>query len=138
MKKLRLLWKVIKRINFDKVLYGFIAWYALASVIVMIAEPGITRLGDALWYMFVASTSIGFGDIVAVTFIGRLITVITTLYEIVIVAMFSGTVVSYYLEVVHRREEETLKLFLDKMEHLTELSQDELREIQEKVRKYKA
>ena len=134
MKKLRLLWKVIKRINFDKVLYGFIAWYVLASVIVLITEPGITRLGDALWYMFVASTSIGFGDIVAVTFIGRLITVITTLYEIVIVAMFSGTVVSYYLEVVHRREEETLKLFLDKMEHLTELAPEELQEIENKVK----
>ena len=48
--------------------------------------------------------------------------------------MFSGTVVSYYLEVVHRREEETLKLFLDKMEHLTELAPEELQEIENKVK----
>lgn len=39
----------------------------------------------------------------------------------VLVALFSGVVVSYYLEVVHRREKITATVFLDKMEHLTEL-----------------
>ena len=51
--------------------------------------------------------------------------------------MFSGVVVSYYLEVVHRRENEVITNFLDKMEHLTELSREELQEIQDKIRKYK-
>ncbi|MBR6472869.1 MAG: two pore domain potassium channel family protein [Firmicutes bacterium] len=109
----------------------------IASVIIMAAEPGITNFGDALWYTFVASTSIGFGDIVTVTFAGRLITVITTIYEIVIVAMFSGVVVSYYLEIVHRREQEELMRFMDKMEHLTELSPEELKQIEDKVRALK-
>lgn len=134
MKKLRLLWKVIRRLNFDRILYGFIGWYAVASVLILIVEPGITRLGDAFWYMFVACTSIGFGDVISITFIGRLLTVITTIYEIVIVAMFSGVVVSYYLEVVHRRENETIAMYLDKLEHATELSPEELREIQDKVK----
>lgn len=135
--KIRLLWKVIKRINFDKVLYGFIGWFVIAAIIIQIVEPGINRFGDALWYTFVASTSIGFGDFAAVTFIGRLLTVLTTIYEIVIVAMFSGTVVSYYLEVVRRREKESLALFMDKMEHLTELSRDELQAIEDKIKAMK-
>ena len=128
----------MKRIGFHKVLAGFAAWFFISSFLTMLAEPGITRYGDAVWYSFVACTSIGFGDLVTVTFVGRLLTVILTIYEIVIVAMFSGVVVSYYLEVVHRKENAVISNFLDKMEHLTELSQDELREIQEKVRKYKA
>ena len=135
--KISLLGKVIKRIGFDKVLYGFLLWFVAASVITLIVEPGITRLGDALWYMFVACTSIGFGDIVATTFIGRALTVITTIYEIVIAAMFAGAVVSYYLEVIKRRENETLTMFLDKMEHLTELSQEELKQIEDKIKKMK-
>ena len=134
-KKARILWKVIKRLHFDKVLYGFIGWGAVAALLVQIIEPGITRYGDALWYMFAASTSIGFGDIIATTFFGRLITAIAAVYEIVIVAMFSGVVVSYYIEMVKRREQETLTVFLDKLEHLTELSQEELKEIEDKVRK---
>lgn len=109
----------------------------MAAVLIMAAEPDITRFGDALWYAFVASTSIGFGDIVTVTFAGRLLTVVTTIYEIVIVAMFSGVVVSYYLETVHRREREELMRFMDKMEHLTDLSPEELKQIEEKFRALK-
>ena len=135
--KLRMLWSVIKRIGFHKVLAGFAAWFMLSSFLTMLAEPGITRCGDALWYSFVACTSIGFGDIVATTFAGRILTVLLTLYEIVIIAMFSGVVVSYYLEVVHRRENEIISNFLDKMENLTELSQEELQDIQDKVRRFK-
>ena len=125
---------MIRRIGFHKVLAGFAAWFFISSLLTMLVEPGITRYGDAVWYSFVACTSIGFGDLVATTFAGRFLTVLLTIYEIVIVAMFSGVVVSYYLEVVHRRENEVLVKFLDRMEHLTEMSHEELREMQEKVR----
>lgn len=137
LKSLRLLWSVIRRIGFHKVLAGFAGWFFISAFLIMLAEPGITRYGDAVWYSFVACTSIGFGDLVAATFAGRLLTILLTIYEIVIVAMFSGVVVSYYLEVVHRRENEMLVNFLDKMEHLTELSQDELREVQDKVKEFR-
>ena len=135
---LRTLWSVTKRIGFHKVLAGFAAWFFISSFLTMLAEPGITRYGDAVWYSFVACTSIGFGDLVTTTFTGRLLTVILTIYEIVIVAMFSGVVVSYYLEVVHRKENQVITNCLDKMEHLTDLSPEELREIQDNVKKYKA
>ena len=134
---LRTLWSVTKRIGFHNVLAGFAAWFFLSSFLIMLFEPGINGYGDAVWYSFVACTSIGFGDLVATTFAGRLLTILLTVYEIVIVAMFSGVVVSYYLEVVHRRENEVITNFLDKMEHLTELSREELQEIQNKIRKYK-
>lgn len=135
--KLRMLWSVTKRIGFHKVLAGFAAWFFISAFLIMLAEPGISGYGDAVWYCFVACTSIGFGDLVAATFAGRLLTMLLTVYEIVIVAMFSGVVVSYYLEVVHRRENEIITDFLDRMEHLTELPPEELKEIEDKVKKYR-
>ena len=137
MKGLKLLLVVIKRMHFDKILGGFLLWFFISALIIMAAEPGIANYRDAVWYTFVACTSIGFGDLVAVTPVGRILTAITTVYEIVIAAMFSGAVVSYYLEVIHRREKLTATMFLDKMEHLSELSHEELVEIEEKIRKLK-
>jgi voltage-gated potassium channel len=137
MEKLRLLRVVMRRLQFDRIIAGFVAFLFIASAIIAAVEPGINGLGEGLWYSFVACTSIGFGDLVAVTFTGRLLTVIITIYEILIVAMFSGVVVSYYLEVVHRRENETLAAFLDRLEHLTELSDDELADMQDQVRRFK-
>ena len=137
MKNLKLLRTVVRRLQFDRILAGFVVFLFAASAIIAAVEPGIHGLGEGLWYSFVACTSIGFGDLVAVTFTGRLLTVIITVYEILVVAMFSGMVVSYYLEVVHRRENETLTAFLDRLEHLTELSDEELAEMQEPVRRFK-
>ncbi len=134
MYKLRILWKVIRHLNFDKVIFGFLVFYVISSGIIMMVEPGINRMGDALWYTFVACTSIGFGDMVATTFIGRALTVIVTVMEILLVAMFSGVVVSYYLEIVRATEKDDLSMFLDKLEHVSELSQEELKEIEDKVR----
>ncbi len=134
MYKLRILWKVIRHLNFDKVIFGFLVFYVVSSGIIMVVEPGINRMGDALWYTFVACTSIGFGDMVATTFIGRALTVIVTVMEILLVAMFSGVVVSYYLEIVRATEKDDLSMFLDKLEHVSELSQEELKEIEDKVR----
>ena len=127
----------MRRLQFDRIIAGFVVFLFVASAIIAAVEPGIHGLGEGLWYSFVACTSIGFGDLVAVTFTGRLLTVIITIYEILIVAMFSGVVVSYYLEVVHRRENETLTAFLDRLEHLTELSDEELAEMQDQVKRFK-
>lgn len=103
----------------------------------MEAEPSIQNYGDAMWYTFVACTSVGFGDFAATTAIGRIITVFLVLYEIVLVALVSGVVVSHYIEVIHRREKHTATVFMDRLEHLSELSRDELKELQERVKKIK-
>ena len=87
-----------------------------------------------MWYLFVSCTTIGFGDMITNSALGRLITVYLTIYEIVLVALLSGVVISHYIEVIHRREQMTATMFMDKLEHLTELDQDELLEIQEKAK----
>ncbi len=138
MSKLKILWKVIRHLDFDKMIIGFLISYIIASAIVMAVEPGVDSMGDALWYMFVACTSIGFGDIVATTFIGRILTVIITIMEVMLVAMFSGVVVSFYLEIVRRTDEANISVFLDKLEHATDLSQEELKEIEEKVKRIRS
>ena len=133
----RLLWSIVKRCHVEKFLLLFIACFFFGALIIMGSEPKIHNYGDALWYTFVACTSIGFGDFVAITATGRIVTVFLTLYEIFLVAMLSAVVVSHYMEVIHRREKHTATVFMDKLEHLTELDKEELYEIQERAKQIK-
>lgn len=135
MKKYRLLWSIVRRTHTDKLLYAFLVNLFVVALFITMVEPQITHYGDGLWYTFVACTTIGFGDFAAVTLIGRILTVYMAVNEILLVAIIPGVVVSYYLEVIHRRERESLTVFLDKLEHLPELSEEELREISERVKK---
>lgn len=137
MKGARLFWSVVKRCHGEKAAAGFLVSILAAAFIIMVREPGIESYGDALWYTFVASTTIGFGDVTVTTALGKILTVYLTLYEMLMVAMLSGVIVSHYLEVIHRREKYTVTVFMDKLEHLSELDAGELREIEKKVRKLK-
>lgn len=138
MKKMRLFWSIVKRCQGEKIAIGFVASIFVAALIILLREPGIQTYGNALWYTFVASTTIGFGDIVVTTLVGKLITVYLILYEMLVVAMLSGVVVSHYIEVIQRREKYTATVFMDKLEHLSELSPEEISEMQEKIKKLKA
>ena len=135
MKRLKLFWMVVKRTHMDKLVYIFVMSLFIVAAIIVAVEPEIDSYGDGLWYTFVACTTIGFGDFAAVTAIGRLLTVYMALHEILMVAVIPGVVVSYYLEVIHRRENEKLMSFLDALEHLPDMSKEELAEISVKIKK---
>ena len=135
MKQIRLLWMIVKRCHADKVLYAFVISYFASAFVVTLVEPGISSYGEGMWYCFVACTTIGFGDFAAVTMIGRIVTVYIALCQILLVAILPGVMVTYYMEVIHRREQESLTMFMDKLERLPELSREELEQIAEKVRK---
>ncbi len=132
----KMLWIVIKRLRFDRMLLIFIIVYCIISLIIYFVEPGINNVGDAFWYTFVACTSIGFGDVVVTTVAARILTVIITVYELAMVALFSGVIVSFYLELVRRKEDGTMANLVYKLEHLTELSTKELKEIEDKAKMF--
>lgn len=137
MKGFRTFWNVIKRLHFEKIVIGFVLMFLLTSVVVTVCEPEVQTFRDGMWYTFVACTTIGFGDISAVTFLGRVFTMIITVYEIVLVALLSGVIVSYYLEVIRIRDKEAVQSMLDKLVRVTELSPEELKEIEDKAKEFK-
>lgn len=132
-----MLWMILKRTHASKILITFVINLFIIALLVLIAEPHITTYLDSLWYCYVSIATIGFGDIVAVTFIGRILTVYISLHAILVIAIIPGIITSYYMEVVSRREQETATIFLDKLEHLPELSKEELQEIADKIKKIK-
>lgn len=136
MKKLRRIIMILKRTGTLKMLVSFIAFYCAASTVVWLFEPNVNTIGDGFWYCFVASTTIGFGDIVALTYLGRIITVLVSVYGIVVTAMIPGVVVSYYMEFLKIKEKETVSLFLERLEHLNELSREELTELSGKIKNF--
>lgn len=72
MRRISLLWKVVRITHAERFAVGYVLLLFLVAVAVWLAEPSITILADSLWYCFAASTTIGFGDFVAVTWGGRI------------------------------------------------------------------
>ena len=103
------------------------------------ANPDINSAGDAVWWSIVTVTTVGYGDIVPVTPLGKVIGVILMFTGIGIIGVLSGTIASYFLR-GYRSERETedvgealriLKLRRAKGEVTEEQYQEIKRELEE-------
>ena len=134
-RRLKVLAGILKRTRADKILVGFIVFLFAVAAVIELAEPDINRYGDALWYCYAVISTAGFGDVVAVTFIGKICSALLTVYAIFVTAIVTGVVVNFYTQMVEMQRKETIAMFMDQLERLPELSREELESISQKVRK---
>ena len=122
MRRLKVLVGILKRTRADKILVGFIVFLFAVAAVIELAEPDINRYGDALWYCYAVISTAGFGDVVAVTFIGKICSALLTVYAIFVTAIVTGVVVNFYTQMVEMQRKETIAMFMDQLERLPELS----------------
>lgn len=137
MKKLRILWGILRRTHADSIILGFILFILLSALVILLSEPEINRYTDALWYLYSVTFTVGLGDIVATTAVGKICSVLVSVYALFVTALATGVVVSFYNRCVEAHFEETKEAFINKLTRLPELSKEELREISEKAKTFK-
>lgn len=59
-------------------------------------EPEIHNYFDALWYCFSVISTIGFGDIVVISIVAKILTILLSFYSIIVFAILTATVVNYF------------------------------------------
>jgi len=134
MKKIKLIWKILKKLDADKIILIYFILILIVFLLLTKFEPQINNIFEGIWYCFVSFTTIGFGDIVATTLIGRIITVIIALYGMFIVSLITGVLINYYQEMNKIKLKESVEVFMDKLEKLPQLSKEELNEISDNVK----
>lgn len=65
----------------------------------------------------------------------RILSIILSLYSVMIIAIIPGVVTSYYIESIKIKTNESMEKFLYDLERLPALSKEELSDISEKVKK---
>lgn len=108
-KNIKILGNVIKR---EKTILltvlGIAIFYIFISALIMFnAEPHINpetgqatfqNFFDALYWATVTLTTVGYGDVTPVTDIGRLISMVSSLFGVAIIALPSGVITAAYIE----------------------------------------
>lgn len=107
--KFKVLFKIIVNTFALEILFGLLTMIVCFSLIFMKIEPDIDTFPKALWYCFAIVTTIGFGDLVAATAIGRVLSVILGLYGIVVVAVITSIVVNFYNETSGKKDNKEIK-----------------------------
>ena len=89
---------------------GLIAlFYVLISALVVFnVEPdSFENIFDAIYWATVSLTTVGYGDIYPVTTIGRIVTMVSSIFGIAIIALPSGIITAGILEELNKDKEKT-------------------------------
>ena len=107
--KVKVLFKIIVSTFSLEVLFGLLTMIVCFSIILTSIEPNIETFPDALWYCFAVVTTIGFGDIVAVTPAGRILSVMLGIYGLVVVAVITSIIVNFYNATAGKQDQKELE-----------------------------
>lgn len=136
MQKLKILRQILVRTRASEMLITYFIFLLIVGFIIVLVEPDIHTYRDALWYCYACVTTIGFGDVIVTTAISKILSVILSIYSVLIIAIVTGVVVNFYNQMIKLRQEGTMAAFMEKLEHLPELSEEELKDLSEKVKEF--
>lgn len=137
MKRLRRLKKILVRTKAHQILLAYLMFVLCSAFLILLIEPDINKYGDALWYCYAVISTAGFGDIVVTTAIAKTISLLVTIYSILVIAIVTGVVVNFYTELIELQRKETFAAFVDKLERLDEMSKEELKAMSQQVKDFK-
>lgn len=136
--KFRAVWPIIRTAGLVPWTIMFVVLFIVVTLIVDITEPAMGGLGNTAWLMFQVVTTIGLGDFAPTTAAGRVVTVVLSTYSVLFLALVTGAVVSYCQERLRIHRDESVVHFIDQLEHLPELSKEELADLSEKVKRLRS
>lgn len=134
--RFRVIWPVIRAAGLVPWTIAFAVLFVIASALVAASEPAINGFPNATWLMFQVVTTIGLGDYTCASAVGRIAAIVLSVYSVFFLALITGAVVSYCQESMRARHNDSVAAFIDQLEHLPELSHEELVELSEKVKKF--
>lgn len=137
MKRLRILKGILIYTKANQILTTYFIFVLIAAFIIFLTEPEILSYSDALWYCYAVVSTAGFGDVLVSGVIAKILSAILTIYSLIVFAIATGVVVNFYNQIIEIRQKNTLAAFADKLEHLPDMSHEELKEFSENVTKFR-
>lgn len=114
--RMKTLLKIIVKTFAFEIILGLLTMIVASALVFMFFEDNIPTFGDGLWYSFAVVTTIGFGDYVATSIIGRVFTVLLGIYGIIVVAVITSIIVNFYNETAGKKDSQELKDIKNELE----------------------
>jgi voltage-gated potassium channel len=95
----------------------FIVATCLSGVIISIFDPGIKNPFLGVWWAFETMTTVGYGDVVPVTMLGKMLSIVIMCFGMVLISVVTATISAYFVGKDHA---EHLKKLLKQDSHKLE------------------
>ncbi len=134
-KEIRHILDYLHKTHIDQGIFAILIILFSGTIIFYIVEhgqnPQMVGLDDALWYMVVTITTVGYGDISAQTNAGRMVGVVIMFAGIGFISFLTATITSIFIKDTEIEEMDKIDVLHDKIDSL----QAEIAELKELIKK---
>ena len=95
-----------------------------SGLIIATFDPGIPNAEAGIWWAWQTITSVGYGDVVPVTFLGRLLAIFVMLFAIGLLAVLTANFSAFFIERGEKSEKRQLQHILDALARLEQKVDD--------------
>ncbi len=125
--------KFLRTNGFVYLLYSTIMLIILSALLMSYAEN--ISISDSLWWSFVTFTTVGYGDVVPITPLGRFVAISLMVFGIGFLGILTSTITTF---VTNRAKERNLRLknaqYYELISLLSELDEDKQKEVLEYIK----
>ena len=132
--RLKIIRSVFRQTGLGAATSGVLAVYLACAVVIYASEPDAITFGDSLWLCFQTMATIGFGDVPADAPLARAVLVVLSLVSVLYLAVLTGSFASYCTNIMQSRAKNMVVRMAARLEHLEDLSRDELVELSRQAR----
>ncbi len=87
-----------------------VAYIVVSALVIYNVEPdSFATFFDAVYWATISLTTVGYGDIYPVTTVGRIVTMLSSLFGIAVIALPSGVITAGYMEEIARQDKDADK-----------------------------
>lgn len=87
-----------------------VAYIMISALVIYNVEPeSFENFFDAIYWATISLTTVGYGDIYPVSTIGRIVTMISSIFGIAIIALPSGIITGGYIDEMNKNRNEDIK-----------------------------
>lgn len=107
-KSVRTILDILKKSKKPLIAVGSLAlgYIMISAIVIFNVEPdSFETFFDALYWSTVSLTTVGYGDLYPVTFLGRIVAMVSSFFGIAIVALPAGVVTAEYLNAIKDKDE---------------------------------
>ena len=92
-------------------------------------DPGMNSLFDSLWFVVATLTTVGYGDVLPNTMVGKIISLVLLIVGVLIFSAITGAISSYFNKKLLNEGSDELKLISEKLD----ANEKELKELKEEI-----
>ncbi|MBR0471124.1 MAG: two pore domain potassium channel family protein [Methanosphaera sp.] len=133
LKDLDSLYYFIKHHMLKLLLILLLIYVALSSVLLIVFDTAIDNLQEALWFIVVTISSVGYGDIVPVNPISKSLAVLTILIGTVSVAIFTAYLSAMYNQKPEMERKDAFIEYFNKLDETNNALNDKVSDLNDKV-----